>query len=75
MLTAYSRVTVVTAERKVDLALPTSLPVADVVPQVLRYCAPPDGTDKPTAWTLARIGGQPLAFNQTLSDAGVLDGD
>lgn len=75
MLTAYSRVTVVTAERKVDLALPSALPVSDVVPQVMRYCAPDGAETQPTAWTLARIGGQPLALNQTLTDAGVLDGD
>lgn len=75
MLTAYSRVTVVTAERKVDLALPSALPVADVVPQVLRYCAPPEANGLPGSWTLARLGGQALGLAQTLSDAGILDGD
>lgn len=75
VLTAYSRVTVVTAERKVDLALPSALPVAEVVPQVLRYCAPPDADGLPVSWTLARLGGQSLSLGQTLSDAGVLDGD
>ncbi len=40
MLTSYSRVTVVSGTRRVDLALPSALPVADVVPQVLRFCAP-----------------------------------
>lgn len=75
MLTAYSRVTVVSGQRKVDLALPSALPVADVVPQVLRYCVPPGGNDTPTAWTLARLGGVPLALSQTLAEAGVLDGE
>lgn len=75
MLTAYSRVTVVSAERTVDLALPSALPLSDVVPQVLRFCSP--GTDKaqPTAWTLARVGGTPIPLGQTLSEAGVLDGE
>ncbi|MDO9379926.1 MAG: type VII secretion integral membrane protein EccD [Nocardioidaceae bacterium] len=74
MLTAYSRVTVVTTERTVDLALPSSLPIADVVPQVLRFCGPTAGAD-PVSWTLARLGGASLPLSQTLSDAGVLDGD
>ena len=74
MLTAYSRVTVVSGQRKVDLALPSALPVADVVPQVLRYCLPP-GETTDTAWTLARVGGVPLPLTQTLAEAGVLDGE
>jgi len=74
VLTAYSRVTVVSGQRKVDLALPSALPVADVVPQVLRYCLPP-GEASDTAWTLARLGGVPLSLNQTLAEAGVLDGE
>lgn len=75
MLTAYSRVTVVSPERTVDLALPSALPLSDVVPQVLRFCSPNTERDHPTAWTLARIGGTPIPLGQTLSDAGVLDGE
>lgn len=75
MLTAYSRVTVVSGSRKVDLALPSALPVADVVPQVLRYCLPDGDEQRPTAWTLARLGGLPLSLNQTLAESGVLDGE
>jgi type VII secretion integral membrane protein EccD len=75
VLTAYSRVTVVSGARKVDLALPSALPVADVVPQVLRYCIPDGDEHRPTAFTLARLGGLPLSLNQTLAEAGVLDGE
>jgi len=75
VLTAYSRVTVVSGARKVDLALPSALPVADVVPQVLRYCNPDGDEQRPTAFTLARLGGLPLSLNQTLAEAGVLDGE
>lgn len=75
MLTAYSRVTVVTAQRTIDLALPSSMPLADVIPQVLRYAAPEQSNDVPTSWTLGRLGGQTLQLSQTLEDAGVLDGD
>lgn len=75
MLTAYSRVTVVSAERTVDLALPSALPLSEVVPQVLRFCSPTTGKEQPTSWTLARVGGTPIPLGQTLSDAGVLDGE
>ncbi|MET0819754.1 MAG: type VII secretion integral membrane protein EccD [Aeromicrobium sp.] len=75
MQTAYSRVTVVTAERTIDLALPSALPLSDVLPQVMRYAAPDAATGSPTSWTLAPLGGATLALSQTLSDAGVLDGD
>lgn len=75
MLTAYSLVTVVTSERTIDLALPSGLPLSDVVPQVLRYAAPDRADGGPLTWTLARMGGASLALTQTLQDAGVLDGE
>lgn len=75
MLTAYSRVTVVTADRTIDLALPNALPLADVLPQVMRYAAPENTDGSPTSWTLAHLGGASLSLAQTLGDAGVLDGD
>ncbi len=75
MLTAYSRVTVVTADRTIDLALPNALPLADVLPQVMRYAAPDNTNGSPTSWTLAHLGGASLSLAQTLGDAGVLDGD
>lgn len=75
VLTAYSRVTVVSGTRKVDLALPSGLPVADVVPQVLRYCVAGEESTEPSSWSLARLGGSPLSLTQTLGEAGVLDGE
>ncbi|MGJ9414324.1 type VII secretion integral membrane protein EccD [Aeromicrobium sp. CF4.19] len=75
VLTAYSRVTVVTAQRTIDLALPSGLPLADVMPQIMRYAAPERGEQVPTSWTLGRLGGPTLPLVQTLEDAGVLDGD
>lgn len=76
MQTAYSRVTVLTAGRTVDLALPSALPLADVLPQLLRYAAP-DGSGQagPTSWTLARVGGTAMSLGQTLAEAGVVDGE
>ena len=71
MLTSYSRVTVVSGTRRVDLALPSALPVADVVPQVLRFCAPEESPDgEPTEFTLAQVGGQSLSLSQSLGRGG-----
>ncbi len=75
MLTAYSRVTVVTGERTIDLALPSALPLSDVLPQVMRFASPEQQTGAPTSWTLARLGAASLPLTQSLADAGVLDGD
>lgn len=77
MLTAYSRVTVVTWQRNIDLALPNALPLADVLPQVMRYVdaeEQEEGT-APVTWTLAKLGGTSLGLSQTLAESGVLDGD
>lgn len=75
MQTTYSRVTVVTADRTIDLALPSGLPLADVLPQVMRFAAPDATVGAPTAWTLGHVGGASLMLSQTLGDAGILDGD
>ena len=75
MLTAYSRVTVVTPDRSVDLALPSALPLSEVLPQLMHFVAP-DGTDGvPATWALGKVGGASLLLSQTLAEAGVLDGD
>jgi type VII secretion integral membrane protein EccD len=73
--TAYSRVTVVNGARRVDLALPSALPLSDVLPQLLDYCAPETRPERPAGWTLARLGGGTLSLADTLADSGVTDGD
>lgn len=75
MPTAYSRVTVVNGARRVDLALPSALPLSDVLPQLLGYCAPESRADRPAGWTLARLGGGALSLDNTLADSGITDGD
>lgn len=75
MQTAYSRVTVVTTERTVDLALPAALPMAEILPQLLRYVAPSSPDANPATWVLSRLGGTPLSLTQTLAEAAVTDGD
>jgi hypothetical protein len=73
--TTYSRVTVVNGVRRVDLALPSALPLSEVMPQLLGYCAPDSPPDKPAGWTLVRLGGGALNLSSTLADSGITDGD
>jgi type VII secretion integral membrane protein EccD len=73
--TAYSRVTLVNGSRRVDLALPAGLPLADVMPQLLRYCAPEERPEDPALWTVGRVGGPNLPLAQSLLDAAVGDGE
>lgn len=75
MPTAYSRVTVVNDARRVDLALPSALPLTDVMPQLLGFCAPDGSPECPVGWTLGRVGGANISLASTLADAGVTDGD
>ena len=75
MPTAYSRVTLVNGSRRVDLALPAGLPLGDVMPQLLRFCAPEERPDDPALWTVGRVGGPNLLLAQSLLDAAIGDGE
>jgi type VII secretion integral membrane protein EccD len=71
------RVAVLTAGdeggRITDMALPTQLPLREILPAV-RQMAMPDAAD-PAALSLAPIGGAPFSTDATLDTVGVLDGD
>ncbi|WP_436532164.1 type VII secretion integral membrane protein EccD [Actinoplanes sp. HUAS TT8] len=75
MPTAYSRVTLLNGSRRVDLALPGVLPVADLMPQLLRLCAPAEDVVTPATWSIGRVGGPSINPARTLIDSGVVDGD
>lgn len=75
MPTVYSRVTVINGTRRVDLAVPATLPLFDVLPQLLRFCAPHSDPERPASWTLGRLGGADLPLTGTLADADVVDGE
>jgi len=75
MPTAYSRITLVNGTRRVDLALPSALPLADVMPQLLRFSVTDERVDSPAAWNLGRLGGPNLNPMTSLGEAGVVDGE
>jgi type VII secretion integral membrane protein EccD len=79
------RVSVVAARTQLDLAVPVDVPVANLVPELVKLVASRDAktpADAPAADTaatcrvLARLDTAiPLESNETLRTAGVLDGD
>ena len=74
-MTGTSRVTVLGPERRADLVVPADCPVADLLPSVLPLVTADDPGDAERDWRLARLAGGGLDPDQTLADAGVLDGD
>ena len=72
---AYCMVTVVHDGRRLDTALPTGIPIAELLPGLLRVAVPDAGSDETGVWELARIGPPVLVPGETLAEAGVLDGE
>jgi len=75
-------VTVQASNRRVDLALPTTVPILELTPTLARLCRPgaagQDAAERevtPPAWTLARAASAPFDLTSTLAEAGVLDGE
>jgi type VII secretion integral membrane protein EccD len=71
----HSPVTVVADRRRVDVALPRTVPVGDLLPQLLALCGAESSGAEPARWTLTRVDGRELAADRSLDDAEVLDGE
>jgi ESX secretion system protein EccD len=71
------RVTVVAPRTRMDLALPTDTPLADLLPTLLRYAGenPDDPAFLRGGWVLQRLGEAALDPSSRLSGLGVRDGD
>ncbi|MFG1900001.1 type VII secretion integral membrane protein EccD [Micromonospora carbonacea] len=72
-----SRVTIVAPRTRMDLALPADVPLADLLPTLLRYAGEDlaDEGARHGGWSLARLGGQPLDGGRTAAQLGVRDGE
>ncbi|MFF0885390.1 type VII secretion integral membrane protein EccD [Streptomyces sp. NPDC003456] len=71
------RLTVRAPSVSVDLAVPADVPVADLLPTMLRYVgeeAEEAGLDH-AGWVLQRLGDAPLDEETTLAGSGLTDGD
>ncbi|MDQ6649894.1 MAG: EsaB/YukD family protein [Actinomycetota bacterium] len=70
------RLTVAGPNRRVDLALPARVPLAVLLPDLVRLAAAPaDGAAAPAQWVLGRLGDPPMTVERTLADYAVLDGE
>jgi len=71
------RVTVVTPSRSLDLGLPADLPIADMVPTLLRVAGDglADAMIGRSGWALQRLGDKPFDLAMTLSQLSVRDGE
>ncbi|HLT11207.1 MAG TPA: type VII secretion integral membrane protein EccD [Micromonosporaceae bacterium] len=75
-----ARVTIRAPRRRVDLAIPYQIPLAELLPEVLRRAGEtgldPDATQRmPSGWMLRRGDGTSLVGDLALARQGVRDGD
>ncbi len=73
------RITVIGPDRKIDLAVPTTTPVATLLPVLLTHTTEPgrtpDGDSGDGAWVLQRLGGRPFELSGTPESLDWLEGE
>jgi type VII secretion integral membrane protein EccD len=77
MTTGLARVTISAAQRRLDVALPEQVPLAELLPEVLRHAGEglADDGERHGGWVLRRTDGAVLATAQALLPQGVRDGE
>ncbi|MGC5017535.1 type VII secretion integral membrane protein EccD [Micromonospora sp. DT47] len=77
MTTGLARVTISAPQRRVDVALPEQVPLAELLPEVLRHAGEglADDGERHGGWVLRRTDGAALATAQALLPQGVRDGE
>jgi len=77
MSVGLARVTISAPQRRVDVALPEHVPLAELLPEVLRHAGEglADDGERHGGWLLRRTDGVPLATAQGLFPQGVRDGE
>ncbi len=73
----FCRLTVLAPRHRVDVALPSDVSVAELVPMVLELLGEPERSRAavPRPWRLSGVAGGPLPAAATLTELGVLDGE
>ncbi len=69
-----SQVTVISPDRRVDLSLPGSVPLGELMAQLLDVCTDHHDRNVAFSWILRPVGGSALSWASTLDAARVLDG-
>ncbi|AEV88974.1 secretion protein snm4 [Actinoplanes sp. SE50] len=77
MRTGLARVTISTPRRRVDVALPERVPLAELLPEVLRHAGEDlaDTGERHGGWVLRRVDGATLEVGRGLHAQGVRDGE
>jgi type VII secretion integral membrane protein EccD len=77
MSVGLARVTINAPQRRVDVALPEHVPLAELLPEVLRHAGEglADDGEKHGGWVLRRTDGVALATGQGLFPQGIRDGE
>ncbi|MBX7264819.1 type VII secretion integral membrane protein EccD [Micromonospora sp. Llam7] len=77
MTVGLARVTVSAPQRRVDVALPEHVPLAELLPEVLRHAGEglADDGERHGGWVLRRADGTVLVTGQALLAQGVRDGE
>ena len=77
MSVGLARVTISAPHRRIDVALPEHVPLAELLPEVLRHAGEglADDGEKHGGWVLRRTDGVALATAQGLYPQGVRDGE
>nr|WP_255433470.1 type VII secretion integral membrane protein EccD [Tessaracoccus sp. MC1865] len=72
-----SRVTVISSSRRVDLALPGSVSLSELLPSILRFSGLESNnpTDAVHAWVLQRFGSDPFDLYTPVHKLGIRDGE
>lgn len=73
MRSTACRVTVIGPRRRLDLAVPGSVPVAELLPELVRLGGGEPAEDL-RRWSLTTLAGAELPAGRSLDDCGVLDG-
>ncbi|HEY4864108.1 MAG TPA: EsaB/YukD family protein, partial [Candidatus Dormibacteraeota bacterium] len=74
MVDTACSVTVVGSRRRLDVSLPGSLPVVEVMGDLVEMLAEPEALPAPAQWGLVRVGGRVLDGERGLAEQGVADG-
>lgn len=75
--TDLSRVTIVAPQRRIDLSLPADVPLAHMLPTLLRAAGATmaDAGLAHSGWVLQRLNEAPLDLGRSLAQLGVIDGE
>ncbi len=74
MIDGRSRVTVVGARKRIDVALPAAAPIGEFSSGLASLCGQAGHGALPPAWSLAVAGGAPLPLSASLAESGIVDG-